>query len=58
MPRAILEIDMPDNCLKCTISDFEMSGSSENLFCPVLSIEIENFIERHKDCPLKEVKSE
>lgn len=55
MTKAILEIEMPENCLLCKISDFETSDASESLFCPILGVEIENFITRHPDCPLKEV---
>ncbi|PYG86717.1 hypothetical protein LY28_02743 [Ruminiclostridium sufflavum DSM 19573] len=58
MSKAILEINMPDNCLTCTISYYETSDIREELFCPVLGVEIENYVERHKDCPLKEVKEE
>jgi hypothetical protein len=55
MGRAILEIEMPEDCLRCKISDYEQSDSTESLFCPVLEIEIEVYNERHHDCPLKKI---
>lgn len=55
MGKAILEIEMPEDCLRCKISDYESSDSSESLFCPVLEIEIEIYNERHRDCPLKKI---
>ncbi len=52
--KAILEIDMPLNCLECAISDYyEEDDVTERLVCPVLRIEIENYFEKHIDCPLK-----
>lgn len=55
MAKAILELDMPDNCLMCAVSDYEQTADSERLGCPVLNIEIENYLERHCDCPLREI---
>jgi hypothetical protein len=58
MPKAILEIDMPDNCLVCKISDYEQTKFGEDLHCPVLGIEILDYTERHKKCPLIPVKED
>lgn len=58
MAKAILEIDMPDNCLVCRISDYEQTKYGEDLHCPVLEIEILDYTERHNKCPLKPVKED
>ena len=52
--KAILELDMPDSCLICKISDYE-SGDEEKLFCPVLEKE-GLFNSRLPECPLLELR--
>ncbi|WP_313559210.1 hypothetical protein [Ruminiclostridium cellobioparum] len=56
MSKALLEMDMPDNCLMCVLSDYTHTEESELLNCVLLNIEIENYLERHCDCPLKEIE--
>ncbi len=50
--KAFLLLDMPDNCLKCKISHYEVDDSKETLLCPLLETE-GSFLERLPGCPLK-----
>ncbi len=50
--KAFLLLDMPENCLKCKLSDYEIGESGEHLFCPLLEVD-GNFQTRLSNCPLK-----
>ena len=56
--KAVLVIDMPDNCYKC---NFLISrGSFENNFCAVKMKYVNSLAEyiRPRECPLKELPDE
>lgn len=58
MSKAILEIDLPDNCLKCPLGDYESGDDEESLFCIPLTSFSKYIVEgdyqkRRADCPLK-----
>ena len=54
--KAALEIDMPDDCVSCTIS---ANTGDCILYCPVLYVYFNEFQyeeKRNPDCPLKPVE--
>lgn len=59
MSKAILVIDMPDNCLECSLSQGIIAentlGYYKDYKCPFGCSEHGSFIKRPSDCPLKSV---
>lgn len=57
MAKAVLVMDMPENCLKCSIGQ-NMSNVMENcIHCPIINkcAVGEETEKRHEDCPLVEL---
>ena len=55
MSKAILVIDIPDNCGACKLS----SGDGGHLMCPFAPCRIEAYIKtRYEGCPLQAVPEE
>lgn len=55
--KAILELDeMPKACIDCKISDYITFDEGEEVSCPVLGRQVDGFLRRDKECPLKEIK--
>lgn len=61
--KAILELDeMPENCLKCPLSEGIYDDNGEQLWCVPLSDKAEKvvnakFLKKREDCPLKPKKA-
>lgn len=54
--KAVLELDcMPEKCLDCPINDYTITDDSEELFCQFLMREVDGFLKRDPECPLKSV---
>ena len=55
--KAVLVLEcMPETCLDCPINDYSTTDDSEELYCQFLVKEVDGFLSRDKDCPLKEVE--
>ena len=55
MPKAILELEMPENCKECLLHSWESNGYTSTLICKILLV---NGLphKRREDCPLKPVE--
>jgi len=53
MPKAILELEMPENCSKCPCLTLKMNFTPK---CGVLGEEVSFKFGRRPDCPLKLVE--
>lgn len=60
MGKAIIIIDMPDNCTKCTFIHRDYCSSVESYFCGVnhKRLSISHVIYKPNWCPLKELPEE
>jgi len=55
MPKAILELEMPENCNECIMHDWRRNGFTFTLICKALDKDGLPH-KRRDDCPLKLVE--